>query len=53
LVPLCLAAASSLGFLAAFVSEGAGRYLCWLGIGLPLVVIAWFAVVHHGQRPGK
>jgi len=41
--PLGLAAASSLGFIAAFPWGDIGRYVCWLGIGLPLVVIAWVA----------
>jgi hypothetical protein len=39
--PLCLAAASGLGFIAAFLWGDIGRYVCWLGIGLPLIVIAW------------
>jgi hypothetical protein len=41
--PLCLAAASSLGFIAAFLWGDIGRYLSGLGIGLPLIVIAWVA----------
>jgi len=41
--PLCLAAASSVGFVAAFLWGDIGRYLCWVGIGLPLIVIAWLA----------
>ena len=40
-VPLCLAAASGLGLIAAFLWGDIGRYVCWLGIGLPLIVIAW------------
>ena len=39
--PSCLAAASSLGLIAAFLWGDIGRYVYWLGIGLPLIVIAW------------
>jgi hypothetical protein len=49
--PLCLATASGLGFVAAFLWEDVGRILCWFGIGLPLIVIAWFATMRRGQRP--
>ena len=48
--PLCLAAVSSLGFVAAFLWNDIGRYLCWLGVGLPLVVIAWMAAAHMFAR---
>ena len=43
---MCLAAVSSLGFVAAFLWGEVGRYLCWLGVGLPVVVIAWMAAAH-------
>jgi hypothetical protein len=39
-IPICLAVASSLGFAAAFLFADVGRYLSWLGIGLPIIVIA-------------
>jgi hypothetical protein len=32
---------SILGFIAAFLWEDIGRYVCWQVIGLPLIVIAW------------
>jgi hypothetical protein len=32
---------SSLGFVVAFLWGDIGRYLSWLGIGLPLIVVAW------------
>lgn len=39
-LPLCLAAASSFGFIAAFIWPDVGRYLCWAGVGLPVIVVA-------------
>jgi hypothetical protein len=48
--PLCLAAASSVGFIAAFLWGDIGRYLCWFGIGSPLVVIAWLAASRLSSR---
>jgi hypothetical protein len=35
------AAASSFGFIAAFLWGDAGRYLSWLAIGLPIIVVGW------------
>jgi len=48
--PLCLAAASGVGFVAAFLWGDIGRYLCWLGIGSPLIVIAWLAAYRLFSR---
>ncbi len=39
-IPMYLAVASSLGFAAAFLFADVGRYLSWLGIGLPIIAIA-------------
>jgi hypothetical protein len=49
-VPLCLAAASGLGLIAAFIWPDAGRYLCWAGSGLPVMVIAGL-MIRHTRRP--
>jgi hypothetical protein len=43
--PLSLAAASSVGFVAAFLWGDIGRYLCWFGIGLLLIVIVIVIVI--------
>jgi hypothetical protein len=48
--PLYLAAASGVGFVTAFLWGDIGRYLCWLGVGLALIVIAWLAVFRAVPR---
>jgi hypothetical protein len=52
-IPICLAAASNLGFAAAFLFADVGRYLSWLGIGLPIIVIAWAYGMLVGFKPAK
>lgn len=42
--PLVLGALSVAGLLGALFSEGAGRYLSWIGVGAPIVLTAWFFV---------
>jgi hypothetical protein len=39
-IPLGLAVAGSFGFAAAFLFGDVGRYLSWLGLGLPVIAIA-------------
>jgi amino acid permease len=54
-IPICLAVASSFGFAAAFLFAEVGRYLSWLGIGLPIIVIACAGAygVLVGFKPAK
>jgi hypothetical protein len=40
-IPLLLAALTTLGLLAALLIEPLGRYVAWLTLGLPIVVVAW------------
>jgi hypothetical protein len=47
--PLLLAGASGVGFVAAFISADAGRDLCWVGVGLPVIVIAGLMIRHIRQ----
>jgi len=49
-LPLCLAASGSLGFVAAFIWPDLGRYLCWAGLGLPVIVIAGL-MIRYTTRP--
>jgi hypothetical protein len=48
-VPIFLAAGSGIGFVAAFLWGDLGRAVCWLGVGLPLLVIAGFAIGYLGR----
>ncbi len=55
-IPLCLAVASSFGFAAAFLLGEVGHYLSWLGIGLPIIVIARaaaYGIFPHGGYRGR
>ena len=40
--PLLLGALSAAGLLTALLSEGAGRYFSWIGVGAPIAITAWF-----------
>jgi hypothetical protein len=40
--PLLLGVLSVAGLLTALLSEGAGRYFSWIGVGAPIVLTAWF-----------
>jgi hypothetical protein len=40
--PLLLGVLSVAGLLTALLSEGAGRYFSWIGVGAPLALTAWF-----------
>jgi hypothetical protein len=46
--PLLLAAISLFGLVAAFAFGAAGHVLSWLGVGAPIIVVAWF-----GLRAGR
>jgi thiol:disulfide interchange protein len=50
--PLCFAAASGAGFAAAFLFGEIGKYLSWLGIGLPLIAIAVAGIRRMLPRQG-
>ena len=39
--PLLLGLLSVAGLLSALLSEGAGRYFSWIGVGAPVLVTAW------------
>jgi hypothetical protein len=39
--PLAIAVISALGLVAAFAFGDIGRVLCWVGVGVPIAVIAW------------
>ena len=40
--PLLLGVLSVAGLLTALLSEGAGRYFSWIGVGAPVALTAWF-----------
>jgi hypothetical protein len=42
--PLVLGVLSAAGLLTALLSEGAGRYFAWIGVGAPIALTAWFFV---------
>ena len=42
--PLLLGVLSVAGLLTALLSEGAGRYFSWIGVGAPIALTAWFFV---------
>jgi hypothetical protein len=46
--PIVLGVLSATGLLTALVSDGWGDWWAWLGLGVPVAVMAWFAWV-----PGK
>ena len=43
--PLVLGLLSASGLLTALVSDGWGDWWAWLGLGVPVAVMAWFAWV--------
>jgi hypothetical protein len=45
--PLLLAAISAFGLIAAFAFGTAGHVLSWLGVGAPIIVVAWFGLRGH------
>ena len=40
--PFLLGVLSIAGLLTALLSEGAGRYFSWIGVGAPVALTAWF-----------
>ena len=40
--PILLGGLSVAGLLTALLSEGAGRYFSWIGVGAPVALTAWF-----------
>ncbi|CCE07976.1 exported hypothetical protein [Bradyrhizobium sp. STM 3843] len=48
--PLALAAISAIGLVAAFALGPIGEVLCWLGVGAPVAVVAWFGLRSGGLR---
>jgi len=46
--PIALGVLSTSGLLSALVSDAWGDVWSWIGLGVPVAVIAWFA-----WRPGK
>lgn len=47
--PFLLAGISAIGLVAAFGFGLPGQVLCWLGVGSPIVVVAWFGL--QGRWP--
>jgi hypothetical protein len=43
--PIALGVLSASGLLTALVSDGWGDWWAWLGLGVPVAVMAWFAWV--------
>lgn len=41
--PVALGVLSASGLLTALVSDGWGDWWAWLGLGVPVAVMAWFA----------
>lgn len=48
--PLVLGTLSTTGLLTALVSDGWGDWWCWLGLGVPVAVMAWFSWVPGGPH---
>lgn len=42
--PVALALLSAVGLLSALVGDGAWDALSWFALGLPVVVVAWYAL---------
>ncbi|MPZ42476.1 MAG: hypothetical protein GEV05_03560 [Betaproteobacteria bacterium] len=49
--PTALAILTTSGLISALVSEAWGDVWSWLGLGIPVLVIGWFA--WHPERPGS
>ena len=49
--PIALGVLSTSGLLTALVSDDLGDVWSWVGLGVPVAVIAWFA--WRPQRPGR
>ena len=41
--PIYLGIVSSIGLIAALLSDGLGDYLAWLSLGIPVAVVLWYA----------
>lgn len=49
-VPLLLAIISLVGLISALVGDGLLDFLSWLGLGIPLLVIAWYLFKKSTKR---
>lgn len=50
-VPILLAIVTAAGLLSALLGDGVWNALSWLALGIPLLVIAWYA--GRSARPAK
>lgn len=48
--PIVLGVVAAFGLIAALLSEGLGDYLSWLALGIPVVVVGWYAVPRKKQK---
>ena len=47
-IPMLIGLASAAGLMFALLLGDAGRIFCWFAVGLPIVLVIWFAI--HRQR---
>jgi hypothetical protein len=48
--PIFLGVLSSVGLIAALLSEGFGDYLAWLTLGIPVAVVLWYAPPRRARK---
>lgn len=48
--PLYLSVVSTIGLIAALLSEGLGDYIAWLALGIPVAVVLWYVPPRRAQK---
>lgn len=48
--PIYLGLLSTIGLIAALLSEGLGDYIAWLALGIPVAVVLWYAPPRRAQK---
>jgi hypothetical protein len=51
--PLLLGLLSVAGLFTALLSDGAGRYFSWIGLGAPVALTAWFFARRQRRSRGS
>ncbi|MGU3493357.1 hypothetical protein ACLBXM_04875 [Xanthobacteraceae bacterium A53D] len=41
-IPLAIGVLGAIGLLAGLLGEGVWKWVCWIGVGVPVPVLAWY-----------
>jgi hypothetical protein len=48
--PIYLGVVSTIGLVAALLSEGLGDYIAWLALGIPVAVVLWYVPPRRTEK---